>query len=596
MNWLSRNYLQIDPRTLGFARIVLALVLLLDLAKRLCVVELWYSNAGLLPNHTALWSPGRSYHFSFLWGASEPSEAAALMLLIAVAYAGLLVGYRTRLCQVLSTLGLLSLQVRTDILSNGGDFVLAILCVWTAFLPMGRRFSVDAVLACRGGGTEPELGSAKAARALDQAPVQSLAVLALYLQIAVIYFFNAATKTGVTWRDGSAIHYFWHQVRMLTPGGLWARETLGWASPMLSWATLVLEWALPALVLSPWGKPWTRRLAVAFVVLLHGGITAVMNIGVFTPAMLAFSALLIVAADWDSLEAWAGKRHRCTLTFDPSDPFARALSRWYQRLDWFGRVKVEVGDEFSVVVAGERRTGAEALRPLARALPGGLLLAPMAIVLRPLWKSFAARKQACVRAMGWDREEPSLPSAAPWKVACSRGFVWAREGAVAFLIVVATVQLLNENRGIPQVMRVAQVPEWVRMVVDYTRLQQGWQMFAPDVPRSDVYVRVDAVTLSGKHVDPIAEAAGIEPEPESRVLPVQPGPDVYFAQYMERIRGDVRHHRPLQQWIERYHERTGAPGDRIVAYQVLHLSHTSPSPSESEPTALTHSVFVSGPQ
>lgn len=596
MEWLRRNTLSIDPRTLGLARIALALVLLLDLSKRFCAASFWYANDGLLPNHTGLWSPNRSYHFSFLWGASEAGEARVLMLLIGAAYVGLLFGYRTRICQVLALLGILSLQVRTDILSNGGDFVLAILCVWTVFLPMGRRFSVDAVLADSKAVPQRELAPFGAERTQDRTPFVSLAVLAVHLQIAVIYFFNAATKTGATWRDGTAIHYFWHQVRMLTPGGLWAQQNLGSGmSTALSWSTLAMEWAIPALVLSPWGKPWTRRVAVLFVFLLHIGIAAVANIGIFSPVMMAFSMLLFVAADWDALERWATKRHRCTLVLDPSDRFVLGLSRWYLRLDWFGRVTVEVGTEFAVIAQDERRSGAPARAALVRALPCGALLAPLNQLLEPLWRTFASRRQHWVRFLGWDAAEHTPTSVAPWRAACARSRGWAREGVLVFLIVVSTIQLLNENRGIPSALRVRRVPEWVHATVDYTRLQQGWQMFAPDPPKSDVYIRVDAVTAAGKHVDPIAEAAGIDPEPESRTMPVQPGSDVFFVQYMERIHNDRRHHRPLQQWIERYHERTGSAADRITSYQVLRLEQDLPHPTLPQPAALRQTVLVAGP-
>jgi hypothetical protein len=52
-----RRYLTVDPRSLGLGRIALALVLLLDLARRIPGLALWYSNDGLLPNHMMLWRP-----------------------------------------------------------------------------------------------------------------------------------------------------------------------------------------------------------------------------------------------------------------------------------------------------------------------------------------------------------------------------------------------------------------------------------------------------------------------------------------------------------------------------------------------------------
>ena len=99
--------------------------------------------------------------------------------------------------------------------------------IWTLFLPLGARFSVDAVReSLRAGADEtpPEL-AAGVPRA-DNTPVASLAVLCLLLQLAAIYWFNALHKTGPTWRDGTAVHYVLHQERIVTGLGLWAREHL----------------------------------------------------------------------------------------------------------------------------------------------------------------------------------------------------------------------------------------------------------------------------------------------------------------------------------------------------------------------------------
>ena len=61
----GRAYTTIDPRSLAAGRIALALALLLDLGKRAAELATWYSNDGLLPNHTLLWRPTYRWVFSF---------------------------------------------------------------------------------------------------------------------------------------------------------------------------------------------------------------------------------------------------------------------------------------------------------------------------------------------------------------------------------------------------------------------------------------------------------------------------------------------------------------------------------------------------
>ena len=131
---------------LGAGRIVLALVLVFDLAKRLSSLTTWYSNQGLLPNHTLLWRPPYEPTFSPFFMMSQPWEAALGFLVCAVAYVALLLGWRTKAAQVASFVAVLALHGRVMFVQNGGDVVLSLLAMWAMLLPMGRRYSVDAWL------------------------------------------------------------------------------------------------------------------------------------------------------------------------------------------------------------------------------------------------------------------------------------------------------------------------------------------------------------------------------------------------------------------------------------------------------------------
>src|SRR4051812_22404867 len=310
---LTRVYASIDPRSLAAGRIALALVLLFDLAKRAAELTIWYSNEGLLPNHTLLWRPTHRWVFSFFYMASYPGEAALAMAVCALAYLALLVGYRTRLAHVASFLCMLSLHGRVLFVQNGGDVVLGELCLWTMSLPPGRRWSMDAPLAAWRARDESEAlpadDPARAPAAPDTRPVVSLAVLAMLVQLAVIYLFNAIHKGGPTWRQGSAVYYVLHQARIVTRLAVWARQHMTFAHfRVLTWSALVIESTLPVLVLSPVLTRWTRRGAILLVWALHIGFAVFLNLGVFVPAMLAFTPNLVPAQDWDALARWWGRR------------------------------------------------------------------------------------------------------------------------------------------------------------------------------------------------------------------------------------------------------------------------------------------------
>jgi len=618
VDWFKRKVLSVDPRTLGLFRIALAILLLGDLLHRAMDAGLWYANDGLLPNHTGLWRPLRAWVPSVFWGCSTIEESRVLMVGVAAAYLGLLVGYRTRLFQVLALVSILSLQIRVDILSNGGDFVLCILCVWTVFLPLGRRFSVDALLADLRSCRERSFAQLEAtqSRTPDSAPIVSLAVMAASVQFASIYFFNTIHKHGETWRDGSAVYYMWQQTRQATAFAVWARDLPLAVAKGLSWSTLAMEAALSLLILTPVFRAVARPLAIVLVVALHVGIASFANLGVFSYVMMVYSLILLPKENWD----WAERklRRHCRtwqVVVDPDNAVAHQLLRVFVRLDWLGRLRLvsSVSDDDSaatvpeqlrgraLVVGGDDGkswvAGAAALVRLVSVAP---LLLPVAWGMRlpPFWQlcerfcahmdsdpqgqsrfwgiSPLVQEDAGAAATADDAASSELPG---HRLIARRVSHVLREAVVVFLIYASTLQMLMENRAIPKEFK-PEPGRWHLAVISITRLQQGWQMFAPDVPRNDVYLAVDAVTTDGRHVDPLAEAAGVARDATSREMPLRPGLSVYFVSYMQRLPGDKRHHRPLTEWIQKYHERTGREQDKVVSFEVDTLQVDSPAPGQ----------------
>ena len=293
---LVRDYLTIDGRSLGLFRLGLALLMLVDLVRRFPHVRDFYTNAGVLPNHTVLWRPQVNRLFSVFFPASLSHEVWILFALCALCYLCLLVGWRTRLFQVLSFLAATSLHNRDVFTENWGSVAMGALMAWTVFLPLGRRFSIDALLAslrARRDETPADLTPERLPPP-DERPFVSLACLGVLLQLAVIYWFNFIHKSGVTWQDGTAIHYVLWQERIVTHIGLWGRENLPFQVwYVLSRGTLVVEGSAPFLLMSPVLREWTRAAAILALGGLHLGIALVVNVGVFSGSMVAYYPLLL---------------------------------------------------------------------------------------------------------------------------------------------------------------------------------------------------------------------------------------------------------------------------------------------------------------
>jgi predicted DCC family thiol-disulfide oxidoreductase YuxK len=421
---LIDTYLSIDPRSLGFGRIVLAIVLLVDLLRRVPDIGLFYSNHGMLPNHTILWRPPTQWMFSLFFMASWTDEAVFGFVLCGLVYLVLLVGWRTRLMQVLALIAVMSLHSRVPFLENGGDWTLGELALWTTFLPLGRRFSVDAVLASlrarrertavhlnsllrnpQTGSEPPAMGSVersstsldanRAALEPSTTPVVSLAVLAVLLQLSLSYFFNCIQKGGPTWRSGAAVGYVIHQDRMVTWFGVWLRPHMSLAlSRVLSWSALVIEGSLPVLILSPVFRTATRRAAVLCIIGLHVSFQFFINLGIFSWAMVGYTPYLLGAADWALFAGLERERGRpVTAYFDAGCGVCFQIARLLARLDRFGRVRLLSSAELDpmpegvtpellarTIVVVDDRTGrwftrADGFARILSALPVGFLWA-----------------------------------------------------------------------------------------------------------------------------------------------------------------------------------------------------------------------------
>ncbi len=649
--WFVEKYLTIDARSVGLGRIVVAIVLMIDLVRRIPVLDLFYTNDGLLPNHTLLWRPPTQWMFSFFFLASLRDEAILGFLLCGFVYLALLVGWRTTLMRFLAPICLVSLHARVTLVENGGDWMLCELIIWSAFLPLGRRFSVDAVresLQRRRETSAAELADRAAMAARpdsslvdptgDVNRVVTLAAFTILLQLAISYFFNAIQKGGPTWREGTAVHYVLYQNRMVTWFGVWMR---GHMSPVLSrvlsYAALATESVLPLLILSPILRTWTRRAAVLAVIGLHIGFQSFINLGVFSWTMIGYTPFLLTASEWTLFTRLAARSgRRLTLYFDAGCGVCFQIARLLARLDLFERIRfvssaevpssIDLSSELlarTIVVddeSGRRTTRADAVARVLGALPLGLLWAwPLRVPgLRGLanagYDLFARRRQTISYWLGFaacgvpvaeasvsattpaaiPAATPALSPRAPIAVWLGRMVAILREGFVLAMLITIVNEALFINQAVPKFLKFDE-PGWVKRLVAYPRFIQAWSMFASDAPMSDESVVVEAITADGRRVDPYSEVAGRIPDPGVDEIPSRLDNDSFFFNYSVRIPDQSVYQQAFLEWILRYPLRTGNPGDRIVRFDAYKIENDSPPPGETWSRNVRKQIFLSYP-
>jgi predicted DCC family thiol-disulfide oxidoreductase YuxK len=630
---LRATYLRLDPRSLALGRIVLGLVLLVDLVRRVPWIRDLYSNLGLIPNHTVLWRPPFPRIFSFLFMASLPEETSLWFWIAFICFFCLCVGYRTRLFHGLSFLMTTSLHNRILFAENWGGVAIGVLMVWTFFLPLGRRYSVDALrasLRARPHETPAEL--AAGVPAPDTRETTSLAALGLLLQIAVIYYFNCVQKTGPTWRNGSAVHYVLWQERIVTPLGLWMREHVPYAfTRALSFGTLVVEGAAPALVLTPIFWRWTRFLAAVLLFGLHLSIALMVNLGIFSFAMIGFQPFLLTASQWRLFARLIPRRGRArTVVYDADCGVCWATVRVAARMDAHRRllwipsadtaalpagIDPSILDRTIVVVdpaTGRQWTRADGFAEIFRALPlGGLWSWPLRLPgIRQLanrgYDLFARNRTRVSAFFGMTacgvpggpraaRAGSGEPAVTPLRAWLRRRRPLVRELGAALAIFVLGAEVLVANWAVPPRLRVNHRPEWMVAAIMYPHLFEGWSLFAPEAPLTDASIAVDAVTRDGRHVDPFNQVASRVATLPVDDVPVRMANNSFFCDYSLRIPDAGEYHQAFLEWVLRYPERTGHPADEIVKLDAYLIEHDSPAPGQTHPTRQRKRVFLHWP-
>jgi predicted DCC family thiol-disulfide oxidoreductase YuxK len=622
LRWFEEHYCRADLRWLGVFRILFGLLLTADLLRRWAVATDFYTNDGVLPNHFSLFRPlGRDvfsiYHaFSTL---PEVSVAFALTLIVFLAFT---LGYRTRLFHLLSLLCITSLNARNLLVENGGTVVMNLLCFWTVFLPLGRRISVDALL--RSLREDPDHDTSDLNRRPERDDsvhaYHSLVVFALMLQWSLIYFFNVVHKSGKGWHDGSAIHWFLYQDRIITWFGVFAREHAPyWLLQGFTYSTLIVEGVLAVVLLVPFSQVGMRRLALLLAIGLHGGIAATSRLGPFSYAMTVFFIWRLSAEDW----TWLRRRlvapaptlkviydADCGVCFQICRVLARLDLR--RRLEFIGndqreRIPSELGDallEQTVVVIdgrGRHFTRERAVSAILSALPlrglgSGLVLRVPGIAhaARFAYLAVARRRHELSAALGLGVCGVPRPAAAPahphasdekdsperlWPTVVRRPSVAVREALVVVAMVMMVIQVMLDNdwarRHLPHV----EQPLLLQVVVDRLRLYQGWRMFAPEPPYDDGRMVVDGRTRDGRKVDPLTGAEpDFDPETPSGWGHSQLWCDYHLKMYFARYAANRQH---LKDYLQNWDRRTGRPQDRLVAFDVWWVSDKSPGPGEA---------------
>lgn len=280
--------LGVDVRGLAAMRIAVGLLVLADLAIRSRDLVAHYGDAGVLPRTVLREAyPGLS-GFAWAHGLSGTPWLQGLLFLVAgMAGLALVIGYRPRLMAALSFLLLVSLQARNPALLNAGDSLLRRLLLWGSLLPIGARWSVEAV-------------RRDVPASIPVGPIVSIASVGLLVQVVVVYVVNAVLKLrGDAWLSGEAVRIVFGLDHLTVGlGDVLAGHPALLEGLGLVWLGLLVASPL-LLVLSGWPR---AAVAVALAV-GHLGMLLTLRLGLFPLVSMAALLPFLPPRFWDGVAA-----------------------------------------------------------------------------------------------------------------------------------------------------------------------------------------------------------------------------------------------------------------------------------------------------
>jgi hypothetical protein len=264
------TYLQkqfsLDTRALSWMRICLGLVLMADWIIRLNSLTAHYTNAGVLPQDILFnyqWKEG--YYSLFVFSDSLGWQYFLFFMAILFSFF-FTIGYFTRFSNLIVWILICSVHARNPFILQGGDELLRLTLFWALFLPLDRKYSVDALHKKENAG---------------DTGVFSMAGFGFMFLVFGVYFFSVLQKTSSEWHSqGTAIYYALSLDQMVLPLGKVLLNQPGLCK-VLTHVVFYTELLAPILFFIPWKNQFFRTAAIILLIVMHFGISFTLFVGLF---------------------------------------------------------------------------------------------------------------------------------------------------------------------------------------------------------------------------------------------------------------------------------------------------------------------------
>lgn len=282
-----KKIIALDYRSLATLRIFVGITIFLDLIQRSYSLTAHYTDKGVLPR-TELFHLWNEPAFWSIYHLNGTALFTGIIFIIAGVFAVMMIlGYRTRLAVISSFILLISLHSRNPMVLQGGDVALRCILFFMMFMPLNKRFSLDAILGNVSSSKEKEFIS----------PIGAVYLI----QFLLIWVMSGVFKTGTPWvTDFTAVSMALQLDSFTTNFGNLLR-TMPEMMRYFTMITIVIERYVFITFLMPIYNGFFRFLGLILFTVLIIGFNASFRLGLFGMIMFSISLGLLPGFFWDKI-------------------------------------------------------------------------------------------------------------------------------------------------------------------------------------------------------------------------------------------------------------------------------------------------------
>ena len=615
---IFKPWFAVDSRSLGLFRIVFGYLCLFDILRRWEFIDIFYTQASIIQSSLT----SSSYKNFTLLNTFTSSWEVHLFFLFGIIFSFMLmIGYKTKLSQVMCAIIIISIHNRAIMLENAADFFMNCMLIWTVFLPLGISFSIDSLTKTLKNNKEnsiDELNNRDFGVNKSQT-LYSFAYFCMIYQVATIYFFTGLDKTGYDWMNGSAVYKMFQLDTFLTPVGYFLRDFITLPiSKFFTYSTLGIEYLAPVILFFPFYSYILRFLFIIVYSIFHISIRLAITVGLFSYVLMCCFILLIDKYFIEKFKSFILNRYKDSkyiLFYDSDCGFCHYSIRVIKRLDIFQRLvfadktysgkkpkSLDDALDYTALLYNPSNEKVwlrhEVFGKILIILPFGFLLGwiffipGVSIIFRKIYDIVAFRRTDISKYFGLPacdlknklvKEDNSNDFVIPFY---KKNLIYIKKTVNVFVLLIIFWSSINyslaANDGVNDLMEeygfgknYFKHNQTLKKIAYYPRMIQRWNMFSPTVLSTDKALIIEATLSNGDIIDPFTGKKPVLDSVDYNVL--WHDHNQFWRKFSSRVtkKGKKSALNRFETWLKRYNNTyfdDNLYGNRIREVNIWSLS------------------------